>query len=281
MNALLASATFGQADLTNCERELIHLAGSVQPHGLLLALREPGLRIVQASANVQALLGVPAESLLGQPVVELGGDLEACVQRARARSHPEACDLAEPVPLRCRLRAFGAECEFEGMLHRIHCGGGSEGAASTLLLVEIEPVVGAGAGAATSAAAPIHTVDIPAAQLRELLGDAVQRFSAATGIGTLADGVVRCSRDMFGYDWVMVYKFDPDGHGKTIAEARDSRLDSLLGMQYPATGIPQRARAVPAQPAAGAGRCALRRGAAGAAPVAGVGGRHGRGAPRK
>ena len=33
----------------------------MQPHGLLLALREPGLRIVQVSANVASVLGVPAE----------------------------------------------------------------------------------------------------------------------------------------------------------------------------------------------------------------------------
>jgi light-regulated signal transduction histidine kinase (bacteriophytochrome) len=32
------SPAFGQADLSNCERELIHLAGSVQPHGALLLL---------------------------------------------------------------------------------------------------------------------------------------------------------------------------------------------------------------------------------------------------
>ncbi|MDO9355538.1 MAG: GAF domain-containing protein, partial [Solirubrobacteraceae bacterium] len=47
---------------------------------------------------------------------------------------------------------------------------------------------------------------------------------------------------MLGYDRVMVYKFDPDGHGKIIAEARDPRLESLLGHHYPATDIPQRAR---------------------------------------
>ena len=32
---------FGQADLSNCEREQIHLAASIQPHGALLLLREP------------------------------------------------------------------------------------------------------------------------------------------------------------------------------------------------------------------------------------------------
>ena len=220
-----ASPAFGQADLTNCERELIHLAGSVQPHGLLLALREPELRIVQASANVQALLGVHVEALLRQSVAELGGDIHARIREACTQT----AELAEPVPLRCKVQVSGQARDFEGTLHRVR---GADGGA--VLLVEIEPV-----GADQVKA---ETVDIPGPQLRELLGAAVQRFSAAGAIGTLADGVVRCFRDMLGYDRVMVYKFDPDGHGKIIAEARDPRLESLLGHHYPATDIPQRAR---------------------------------------
>ena len=70
----------------------------------------------------------------------------------------------------------------------------------------------------------------------------MQRLSGASSIGTLSDAVVKCFREMTGYDRVMVYKFDPDGHGKIIAEARDPRLESLLGHHYPATDIPQRAR---------------------------------------
>ncbi|MCK7500864.1 MAG: GAF domain-containing protein [Comamonadaceae bacterium] len=58
----------------------------------------------------------------------------------------------------------------------------------------------------------------------------------------LADGTVEAVRDLTGYDRVMVYRFDPDGHGKVIAEARHPRLESLLGHHYPATDIPQRAR---------------------------------------
>jgi len=218
---VLTSPAFGQADLTNCERELIHLAGSVQPHGLLLALREPELRIIQSSANVETLLGVHAEALLNQPVAELGGNLQARVRDACAAG----AELAEPAALRCQVLVGGALRDFEGTMHRVN---------GNVLLVEIEPV-----GAAHVSA---ETVDIPGPRLRELLGAAVQRFSGASAIGTLADSVVRCFRDMLGYDRVMVYKFDPDGHGKIIAEARDPRLESLLGHHYPATDIPQRAR---------------------------------------
>lgn len=216
-----AGPAFGQADLTNCERELIHLAGSVQPHGVLLALREPLLRVVQVSANVEQLLGRHPEALLGRAVEELGGDLEARIRRACLR-HPV---LSEPAPLRCQVRVGDDSHGFEGSLHRV---------GADLLLLEIEPV-----GADSVEA---YTVDLAPARLRELVGAALHRISAASSIGILADGVVRSLRDMLGYDRVMVYKFDPDGHGKIIAESRDPRLQSLLGHHYPATDIPQRAR---------------------------------------
>lgn len=44
---MLSSPAFGKADLTNCEREQIQFAGSIQPHGILLVLREPTLEIIQ------------------------------------------------------------------------------------------------------------------------------------------------------------------------------------------------------------------------------------------
>ena len=217
---MLSSPAFGQADLTNCERELIHLAGSIQPHGMLLALREPSLQIIQASRNVQALLGVSAESLLGKSVSQLGGSIEARVTQLAATN-----DLADPAPLTCQLRALGVMAEFEGTVHRIAGG---------VLLVEIEPVAPGSVDGAT--------VFLSNDQLVEHLQESVHRLSAAATINTLSDAVVRRFRDMVGYDRVMVYKFDPDGHGKIIAEARDPRLDSLLGHHYPSTDIPQRAR---------------------------------------
>ncbi|RYY96361.1 MAG: GAF domain-containing protein, partial [Comamonadaceae bacterium] len=214
------SPAFGQADLTNCERELIHLAGSVQPHGVLLAVQEPGFEIIQASANCAALLGVAAADLLGVPVAQLGGDVDRCLRRLAGQAA-----LIDPEALRCRLAVAGQVCEFEGAMHRIP---------GNVLLVELEPVTAAGTG--------VETVDLPSAKLLELLGEAVHHVSTASTVGTLADAVVRACRNMMGYDRVMVYKFDPDGHGKIIAEARDPRLDSLLGHHYPSSDIPQRAR---------------------------------------
>jgi light-regulated signal transduction histidine kinase (bacteriophytochrome) len=40
----------------------------------------------------------------------------------------------------------------------------------------------------------------------------------------------------------MVYRFDEDGHGMVVAEARQEQLDPYLGLHYPASDIPRQAR---------------------------------------
>lgn len=209
---------FGQADLSNCERELIHLAGSVQPHGALLVLARDGA-VLQASTNSEAVLGVPHARLLGRPLGLLGGDVAERVQ-ALAR---ELAD-GETLPLRCSLGVGNRVAAFEGGVHRHPADG--------LLIVELEPV----------APGTVAVASLPQQTLVDAVSTAVRRFSAAATINALADAVVQSVREMTGYDRVMVYKFDPDGHGKIIAEAREPRLDSLLGHHYPASDIPQRAR---------------------------------------
>jgi chemotaxis family two-component system sensor kinase Cph1 len=219
---VLGSPAFGQADLTNCERELIHLAGSVQPHGVLLVLREPELAIVQASANCEQLLGRGTAQLLQRPLADLGSGLAAAVQRAAAEP------LLEPGRLRASVPMGAGAIEFEGSVHRITGAG---------LVLELEPLA-----AVDPHDAGVETVDCDTETLLERVNAAVERFSVVSNIGALSHAVVGAIRDLTGYDRVMVYRFDPDGHGKIIAEARHARLESLLGHQYPASDIPQRAR---------------------------------------
>jgi light-regulated signal transduction histidine kinase (bacteriophytochrome) len=217
----LDSPGFGQADLTNCERELIHLAGSVQPHGVLLVLAEPGMQIVQASANAKALLGTPAASLLNRRAAELGGSVGVAL--GELSSQP----LDEPVELRCELALDGRVRSFDTAVHRVRTPAGNR------LVVELEPLEGP---------LPAETVEWPADVIVEMLARTVPRLSAAPTVSALADALVGAVRELTGYDRVMTYKFDPDGHGQIIAEARDASLQTLLGHHYPASDIPQRAR---------------------------------------
>ncbi|WP_295683273.1 GAF domain-containing protein [uncultured Nevskia sp.] len=221
MNEALASPPFGEATLSNCERELIHLAGSIQPHGVLLTLAEPALTIVQASSNIVCLSGRPLMALLGQSAAQLGGNLLAKVRAALV------ADLSEPAPLRCSIDGANGRVAMEGTLHRAPHGG---------LVVELE--------LAQQDADTAYNRRYESAKpvTQAAIAQAVKKFSSAPTIAFLSEAVVHCVRETTGYDRVMVYKFDPDGHGEIIAEARDGSLDSLLGHHYPATDIPQRAR---------------------------------------
>ena len=39
-------------DLTDCDREPIHIPGTIQPYGVLFVLAEPALTVAQVSENV-------------------------------------------------------------------------------------------------------------------------------------------------------------------------------------------------------------------------------------
>lgn len=216
---------FGEADLSNCERELIHLAGSVQPHGALLVLRASDGLVLQASDNVIQVLGQPVHQLLERPLSVLGGSLAAEVAALAVQP------LDEPVPLRATNAAGGRPRLLEGSLHRVPGppGGG-------LLVVEVEAV--------ELPASSRHMASIEETVALACISATVQRLASAASLGALADAAVQGIHELTGYDRVMVYQFDPDGHGKIVAEARDPRLESLLGHHYPATDIPQRARAL-------------------------------------
>lgn len=205
---------FGAADLTNCEREQIHLAGSIQPHGSLLVLCEPELAVVQATINTGSTLGVPHSDLLGRSVATLGGDIADQIARL-AKSNL----LMQATPIRCRIERNGNLVALEGWLHRQPASG---------LIVELQD-------------SP-EAVQDPSANLPHILAEAVGRITSAASLHQLGNEVVRYVRALTQYDRVMLYQFDADGHGEVIAEAREQHLEPFLGQHYPASDIPQRAR---------------------------------------
>ncbi len=204
--APLPSPGFGQADLSNCEREQIHLAASIQPHGALLVVREPDLVVVQASANAGHLLGLP-RGVVGLRLDELGGDLAGCIA-------PHLADPLDAVPAAVRCRAGAAAAGFDGVLHRPPAGG---------LVIELEPVR--------------ETADF-ADVVERTLQAVLNTYSPRT----LCDEAARLFREVTGYDRVMVYRFDDDGHGEVVAEEKQPELEAYLGNRYPASDIPQIAR---------------------------------------
>ncbi|HST59069.1 MAG TPA: GAF domain-containing protein, partial [Longimicrobium sp.] len=202
-------------DLTNCDREPIHIPGAVQPYGVLLALREPGLEVAQASASAQAHLDLPARGLAGQPLaLVLGEEAAEEVRRMALGGQDRAFGSLRVAP------PAGRACRMDATLHR---SGG-------LVILELEP------GTARRQVAP--------EQFGAVMRGVTQRLEGADSLHELAQGMAEEMRALTGFDRVWVYRFHPDWHGEIIGEARHDGIETWLGMHYPASDIPAQARAL-------------------------------------
>ena len=197
--------------LANCADEPIRFPGAIQPHGLLLTLSEPALEIIQVSANVENLLDRAPRALIGQPLQSLIGDAHTEALR-EALQQPA---LSDTPPLRFKLNGT----TFEGLLHR-HQG---------VLILELE----------------IHVDNFQprnVAGINTHLGRMLQRLQAATTLQALYDISVQEIQAMTGYDRVLIYRFEEEGHGQVIAEASDPSMEVFNGLFFPASDIPEQAR---------------------------------------
>ena len=108
-------------DLTDCDREPIHIPGTIQPYGVLLVLAEPALTVAQVSENVGDHFPLGVEDILGQPLSRVIDP--ASVDEVREALREERWYETNPL----HIRAHGKR--FDGIVHR------HEGAA----ILELEP----------------------------------------------------------------------------------------------------------------------------------------------
>ena len=197
--------------LANCADEPIRFPGAIQPHGALLTLREPDLQIVQVSANVASLFNHPPETLLGQPLdTLLGADNARTVQQIASQ-----LNFIDAPALHVTLNGS----EFEGLLHR-HQG---------VLVLEFEPRYE-------------HFQPKSVNGRASNLGKMLQRLQSAKTLQALYEISVSEIQAMTGYDRVLIYRFEEEGHGQVIAEASAPSMELFNGLFFPASDIPEQAR---------------------------------------
>jgi chemotaxis family two-component system sensor kinase Cph1 len=197
--------------LANCADEPIRFPGAIQPHGVLLTLSEPDLNIIQVSANVATLFNRDPESLLGQPLHTLVGAEHAQAVQAMAEHN----SFFDAPPLHVTFNG----AEFDGLLHRHQ----------DVLVLEFEP----------------RLKDFRPRALKGRasdLGKMLQRLQAAKTLQALYEISVTEIQAMTGYDRVLIYRFEEEGHGQVIAEASAPSMELFNGLFFPASDIPEQAR---------------------------------------
>ncbi|MGY1688644.1 SpoIIE family protein phosphatase [Geodermatophilus sp. SYSU D01105] len=215
-------------DLTNCEREPIHVPGSIQPRGVLLTVDEPDLVVVQVSENLGDLVGLDWRAALGRRLADVLGMAAA---EAIARSASAFGDLRERNPVEVTLDVDGSPVPVDALLHRAVGEPAADGAPPvSALVVELEAARGP------------RPFSFP--NTYQAVRGTVGELNRASTLQELYDITAQAVRQLTGFDRVMVYRYDADYNGEVVAEAKAPGLNSFLGLHYPASDIPAQARAL-------------------------------------
>ncbi len=204
---------FGEADLSTCDREPIHIPGSIQPHGALLVFDRDRLEIEQVAGDTRLLLGIEPEGIPGMPISRLlDFETEAFVNTRLATGGA----FVAPI-MRLAVRTRSGPVPLDLTLHAIE----------RTAILELEPARRTMTGAGD-----------PIMQLKALLGRSstppASRSAARPPPSPCApppDSIARWSTASC-----------PTAAAWSQSEDASPGLESFLGLHYPASDIPKQAR---------------------------------------
>ncbi|WP_206244849.1 HWE histidine kinase domain-containing protein [Novosphingobium terrae] len=209
-----AGAPFGgKVDLTNCDREPIHIPGSIQPHGAMLVVSADRFTALYASDNLPEITGYTGPFAPGMALGEILGDGPAHdIRNAAAKAGG-----GQIAGVELGMRLAHAEHPLDVIVHQY----------KNRVFIELEPAIDGGQSAKDAL---------------DLTQGLIRRIAMETDVESLARSTAKLVRAMLGYDRVMVYQFLHNGAGKVIAEAKRHDLQSFMGQHFPASDIPYQAR---------------------------------------
>ena len=199
-------------DLTNCDREPIHILGRVQSFGALIAV-SPDWIVNHASQNLSEFIGLAAEDAIGLPVSNiLSSDaIHEIRTRLQLLTGPDSVERLFDINLVVSEQRFDVAVHLSGRT----------------IIIEMER----------------HS---PSERTNHMsyVKPMMERIGAADSADKLCDIAARQLRALIGFDRVMVYKFDETGSGTVVSESIQGQRESFKGLRYPASDIPKQARAL-------------------------------------
>ncbi|PSN69838.1 phytochrome-2 [Corynespora cassiicola Philippines] len=267
-----------RARFTRCEDEQIHIPGSIQSHGMLVALEiideiKPRYLVKIVSENSESIFRYPPRSLFALDdflsIFPMHHRVSFNTHTRNVRNQfADTQSSAEPKVFSMTL------VDPRGTLMPLWCAMHFVGPPHNLLVCEFEPRVGLDVATSTidlpafpynsldsdprqaqssfiSRSKPLN-VDVGKMFLNEgstmevlnVMSMIQQQLSSQENIQDLLDVIVGLVKELTGQHRVMAYAFDEQFNGKVVSELLDSRASSDIfkGLHFPATDIPTQAR---------------------------------------
>ncbi|KOP39750.1 histidine kinase [Flavobacterium sp. WLB] len=194
--------------LTNCEHEPIHIPGSIQPHGFLIGLNADW-KIDFCTANIAEFIDIQHTEVLGKDLTAVFGSKS----QEQILEYLNEDKIQNVFPLEINL----LEKQFQLSIHK----------SFDIYVLEAEPKF-----PDREKLADVYTQTI----------QFVTQMNNTSSLKDLCALVAKGTREITGYDRVMIYRFDEQYNGEVIAENCREDLEPFLGLHYPHTDIPPQAR---------------------------------------
>lgn len=197
-----------KVDLTNCDKEPIHIIGRIQPHGFMMILDKSSLTILQVSQNIQDFLQVNAPDLPGS---NLSAILSPDEHTTLLNQITSSAMVSPQMVVMQQNNFFGYISQSDDKL-----------------VLEFEPM----------------SMALNENRLQNMLS--YSQFHAELNnlpsFEEQTNALVAYVQQLLDYDRVMLYVFDQDWHGEVIAEKVKPGVRSYLHHHFPSTDIPAQAR---------------------------------------
>lgn len=202
-------------DLTNCDREPIHIPGKIQNYGYLIALEITSQRVVFCSENINEIFDLKHDQVLGKSL-----------------------DLFEE-----GTTCYSNYKKIEEHIHQILNEGLKDTYSAMILNIHDKPY-----HAVFSVSGKYLVIEFEAmvSDIREKnrINNVVRKLVNEESFEQVLVDVSREVKNLIGFDRVMIYQFLEDGSGKVVAEEKKADLESYMDLHFPESDIPKQARAL-------------------------------------
>jgi len=205
-----------EVDVTNCDKEPIHILGKIQGHGFLIGVDREDQLIRYISENTASYIN-------DDPTKYLGKHIDEIEARMNISNYVEKLNISKMIILGVgngfeNMNPFYLEVDGEAFNLIIKN-------ADAILLLEFEPCSIKGEF-----------------NIQKTIGRSISTILAESGLHSMLKTAAFEIKKIIQYDRVMIYQFGEEGHGVVVAEEKNSDLKPFLGMHYPASDIPKQAR---------------------------------------
>src|SRR5690606_9567245 len=192
-----------KVDLSNCDKEPIHIIGRIQPHGLLIIIDRQSFSIEQVSSNIADFVpDTEVQQWLGSSIFDF------LPPQSESGFEADFLTKGSGIIQLCDRQFYGFG----------HISGDKT-------VLECEPYTD-----------PLEQEKLQQLEKLSLLKSQLNQLEDPF---TMADVLAKDMQQYLGYDRVNVIRFDRNWNSEVIGESLKGNADAFLGHRFPASDIPQ------------------------------------------